>query len=1009
AQQPIVGLEADTNGILVADQATLSRGRVRFLNLGNSTATVTGVSINAGSGDTVAGNGTAEPYNGSLAKSAGLVSPSGAALDANGNLWFSERTEGRIRFVNRGASAVTLFSGTDSQQIVQPGTIITVNRDNNGGNTALEGPVIRTTFDNPQGVFVRPNGVYIVETQGGPSVKTTASDPPVTLNKTRTSLVRFINTSATGVTFYPNASSPIVIAPGSIGNIVGGGTSPASTAPEGFATAIVMAAATDVAVANDGTIYISEAGTKRVRKINPTTGTSSSLALSGAKAYTGLAFDSTGRLYVTNYDDSQLLRESAAGSGSFSRMDGGGLNRPRDVVVDGDGNAFVVNSQVSTNSPGTNANQIMRVAAAGGAATTFAGTTSSGFSGDGGVATAAQLNTSPPNPVYTTGQPLLSAPTLVAIVRNASNGQLIFVDSVNERLRVLSPATATCTRTGMITISGTNPAQTLTSIAPTSALAGSGAQTITLTGTGFVPSSVARWNGADRTTTFVSATQVTVQIPATDVTAAGTAQITVFNPAPGGGTSSAQTFTITAPNGVPAITSLSPNSAAEGSPAFTLTVNGTNFVNGSVVRWDGSPRTTTFVSATQLTAAVPASDLAGGAGSAQITVFNPAPGGGVSNGAQFTITSTNPVPVLTSLNPSSANAGGAAFTLTVTGSNFASTSVVRWNAASRTTTFVSATQLTAQIPATDIALTGTASITVFTPTPGGGVSSALNFSITQAGAPVPTLASIAPTSAQAGGAAFTLTLNGTNFLSNSLVRWNGLDRTTTVVSATQLTAQIPASDIATAGTAQVTVFNPASQAGGGGTSGAQTFTITAAANPTPVLSSLNPSSVTAGSAAFTLTLTGTSFLPSSMVRVNTIDRLTMFVNSTTLTIQIQASEVANVGSLSVTVFNPAPGGGLSGVQSLTITSSNPVPTLTSLSPTNVGAGGAAFTLTVTGSNFVAGSVVRWNGQARTTSFLSATQLTAQIPATDIATAGQASITVFSPAPGGGTSSALPLN
>jgi Putative Ig domain/IPT/TIG domain len=74
----------------------------------------------------------------------------------------------------------------------------------------------------------------------------------------------------------------------------------------------------------------------------------------------------------------------------------------------------------------------------------------------------------------------------------------------------------------------------------------------------------------------------------------------------------------------------------------------------------------------------------------------------------------------------------------VTGSNFVSGvsgSVVHWNGANRTTTFVSATQLTAAIPAADIAAAGTASVTVQNNPPGGPVSNALIFTITQAGPP----------------------------------------------------------------------------------------------------------------------------------------------------------------------------------------------------------------------------------------------------------------------------------
>src|SRR5207248_1193680 len=92
----------------------------------------------------------------------------------------------------------------------------------------------------------------------------------------------------------------------------------------------------------------------------------------------------------------------------------------------------------------------------------------------------------------------------------------------------------------------------------------------------------------------------------------------------------------------------------------------------------------------------------------------------------------------------------------------------------------------------------------------------------------PTINSLSPTCATAGGSGFTLTVNGTNFVSGSTVNWNGTALTTAFVSATQLTATVPAALITSAGTASVTVVTPC-----GGTSNAQTFTIGA----TPVITS----------------------------------------------------------------------------------------------------------------------------------------------------------------------------
>ena len=103
-----------------------------------------------------------------------------------------------------------------------------------------------------------------------------------------------------------------------------------------------------------------------------------------------------------------------------------------------------------------------------------------------------------------------------------------------------------------------------------------------------------------------------------------------------------QSTPLLAANSVPIINQpLVPDAAAPGGAAFTLTVNGTGFVSGSTVYWNGSPRTTAFVSGRQLTAAINAVDIAV-AGTASVTVLNPAPGGGRSNLVFFSVTTSTP-------------------------------------------------------------------------------------------------------------------------------------------------------------------------------------------------------------------------------------------------------------------------------------------------------------------------------------------------------------------------------
>lgn len=97
-------------------------------------------------------------------------------------------------------------------------------------------------------------------------------------------------------------------------------------------------------------------------------------------------------------------------------------------------------------------------------------------------------------------------------------------------------------------------------------------------------------------------------------------------------------FAGTTANRVPLVNApLVPSATVPGGPGFTLTVNGTGFVSGSVVNWNGSPRPTKLVSESQVTASISASDTAS-ATTASITVTNPAPGGGISNVAYFSVT-----------------------------------------------------------------------------------------------------------------------------------------------------------------------------------------------------------------------------------------------------------------------------------------------------------------------------------------------------------------------------------
>jgi uncharacterized protein (TIGR03437 family) len=169
------------------------------------------------------------------------------------------------------------------------------------------------------------------------------------------------------------------------------------------------------------------------------------------------------------------------------------------------------------------------------------------------------------------------------------------------------------------------------------------------------------WNGSALSTSYVSGNQLSAALPANLIAAQGSASVNVQNP--GGLASNALTFTINA--AAPSLSSLSPNSATTGGPAFTLTANGSGFLPSSTVLWNGSALSTSYVSGNQLSAAVPA-NLIAAQGSASVTVQNP--GGLASSALTFTVNAPGSLTIFTP-SPLPNGAVGVAYSqgLTATG------------------------------------------------------------------------------------------------------------------------------------------------------------------------------------------------------------------------------------------------------------------------------------------------------------------------------------------------------
>jgi uncharacterized repeat protein (TIGR03803 family) len=265
-------------------------------------------------------------------------------------------------------------------------------------------------------------------------------------------------------------------------------------------------------------------------------------------------------------------------------------------------------------------------------------------------------------------------------------------------------------------------------------------------------------------------------------------------------------FTILPPP--PTISSLSPFVTNAGGGQFTLTVNGSNFASGAVVNWGSTVLTTSFVSATQLSSAVPAT-LILNPGTVDVTVTSSAE---TSAPAAFTILGpTVTFPIIVSLSPSSVTAGGTVPSLTVNGANFAGNAVVLWNGAALKTTYVSGNQLTAIVPGTDLLSAGTGLVTVLNPAPAKAISAAHPFAVLSA---VPTITAASLEDLADGSGNRALVLSGTNFESGSTVDWNGSGIATTFINPWTISAVVTGAEYATR-PATVKVTNPPSNISNG--------------------------------------------------------------------------------------------------------------------------------------------------------------------------------------------------
>jgi uncharacterized protein (TIGR03437 family) len=567
---------------------------------------------------TFAGTG-AQGYSGdggpatsaTLGASASFNAQGGIAVDSSGNLYIADFGNNAVRRVSNGIITTVAGNGT-------------------AGFSGDNGPATSAELNGPTGVAVDSAGNLYIADFNNNRIRKVANGNITTIAGTgvngcdaggpalsfRVTLPRAIAVDAAGNLYIADwfCARVLRVVNGVVSIFAGSGN-------PGFADGPAAQARFrynyGVAVDAQGNVYVADSANERIRMISK--GVVNTLVGNGNAGFsgdngpatngelnspTGVGVDSLGNLYIADFGNN-VVRKVANGiittiAGGGTATNGGSatgafLNGPTGVAIDPVGNAYVAD---------TGNHRVLKVS--GGVYSTVAGNGSAGYSGDSGPATSAQLH----------------SPTYLAL---DSAGAVYISDSGNHAIRkVANGSITTVAGTGTPGYDNDNVPAISAKLNSPSGLAVDGSGNIYIADTN---NQRIRKVSPDGTITTIAgiglaglqgdngpAQSAKVNYPGgIALDAAGNLYIAdKYN----------NRIRILTLSSTPVAVSLSPYLAAAGRSAFKLTVNGTGFVSGSTIQWNGSALATTFVSVNQVTATVAAS-LVANPGSATVTVLNP--------------------------------------------------------------------------------------------------------------------------------------------------------------------------------------------------------------------------------------------------------------------------------------------------------------------------------------------------------------------------------------------------
>jgi sugar lactone lactonase YvrE len=388
---------------------------------------------------TVAGNGAMGfSGDGLLSTTASLGAPYAVAADAAGNLYIADFGNNRIRKVSLSGIISTVagngtrgFSGdggpATSASLAGPDGVAV---DNAGNLYIADLANYRIRRVSPAGMIstVAGNGAKGFSGDGGPATSASLAGP------------EGVAVDAAGNLYIADPSNYCVrkVSPSGIITAVAGNGVSGFSGDGGPATSAALAYPMGVAVDAAGDLYIADASNNRVRQVSPS-GTISTVAGNGAYKFAGdggpatsaslyfpsaVAVDTAGSLLIADHANNRIRKVSppgtittVAGNGAVGFSGDGGpatsasLSYPAGMAVDASGNLYIADA---------GNNRIRRVSPDG-IISTVAGNGVAGFSGDGGPATGASLN----------------SPMGVAV---DSAGSLYLADYMNNRVRKVSPS-----------------------------------------------------------------------------------------------------------------------------------------------------------------------------------------------------------------------------------------------------------------------------------------------------------------------------------------------------------------------------------------------------------------------------------------------------------------------------------------------------------------------------------------------------------------------------------------